>query len=203
MEHDDLFRLIMLVGIVTVLPIGLYHRLQSQKTREKLDRRQEGLLVLLTLRPLALVRMIGAAAWLINPQWMSWSAVGLPVWIRWCGVGFGVAAAGLLVWVFRALGQNITDTVVTRKNHSLVTTGPYRWVRHPFYLAFALAITADSLVTANWFLAVTGALAFLLIMIRTVREEENLVKRFGDDYRRYQQTTGALVPRLRRSGGQV
>ena len=44
-----------------------------------------------------------------------------------------VTACGLLVWTFRCLGKNLTDTVVTRQEHTLVMQGPYRWVRHPFY----------------------------------------------------------------------
>ena len=96
----------------------------------------------------------------------------------------------LCLWPF------ITDTVVTRKQHSLVTTGPYRWVRHPFYVSFAVAILANSLVTANWFIFAVGAAAFLLIVVRTRKEEENLIERFGDDYRRYMQTTGRFWPRL-------
>ena len=59
-----------------------------------------------------------------------------------------------------------------------------------------LAIIADSLVTANWYLAVTGAVTFALIVIRTAREEENLIRRFGDEYRRYMDTTGKFFPRL-------
>ena len=85
---------------------------------------------------------------------------------------------------------------MTRREHTLIITGPYRWVRHPFYLAGGLAIIAGSLVTANWFLALTGGLAFALIVIRTAREEENLIKRFGDDYLGYMDATGRFFPRL-------
>ncbi len=196
MDHEQAFRLILIAGCVTVFPIGLYHRLRSQATGEKLDRRQEGLFILLTLRPLAAVRMVGVITWLIDPAWMTWSAVALPIWLRWCGVGLGVVAAALLIWTFRTLDTNLTDTVVTRKNHTLVTSGPYRWVRHPFYLAFLMAMIADSLVMANWFLALTGGLAVSLIFIRTAREEANLLSRFGDDYRQYVETTGRFFPRL-------
>jgi len=196
MDHEQAFRLILIAGCVTVFPIGLYHRLRSQATGEKLDRRQEGLFILLTLRPLAAVRMVGVITWLIDPAWMTWSAVALPIWLRWCGVGLGVVAAALLIWTFRTLDTNLTDTVVTRKNHTLVTSGPYRWVRHPFYLAFLMAMIADSLVMANWFLALTGGLAVSLIFIRTAREEANLLSRFGDDYRQYMETTGRFFPRL-------
>ncbi len=195
-EADQTFRLILIIGFAALFPIGAYHRLKSQASGEKLDRRQEGLFVLATLRPIALLRMIGVFAWLINPEWMVWSRVGLPIWLRWSGVATGVVAASLLIWVFRSLGTNLTDTVVTRLEHTLVTSGPYRWVRHPFYLAFGLIILADSLATANWFLALTGGLAFILILVRTTKEEENLIRRFGDDYRRYQDRTGKLFPRL-------
>ena len=107
-------------------------------------------------------------------------------------------AATLLIVTFRSLGTNITDTVVTRARHTLVTDGPYRWVRHPFYVAFALAMAADSLVTANWFLALTGALAVALIAIRTRTEEEKLIERFGDQYRHYMERTGRFIPRLKK-----
>jgi len=137
-------------------------------------------------------------AFLIDPAWMAWSSVPLPVWLRWVGVSIGVLAAALLIWTFRNLGKNITDTVVTRKEHFLVLTGLYRWVRHPFYLSFALAMLANSLVTANWFVLATGAVVLCLLVYRTSKEEENLVERFGDDYRRYMSATGRFWPRLLR-----
>jgi len=49
MNDDQLFRLILLAGFVILLPIGIYHRLES-RTGEKLDRRQEGWFILVALR---------------------------------------------------------------------------------------------------------------------------------------------------------
>ncbi len=195
MQIDDVFRVILIIGFTAVFPIALYHRLKSQASKEKLNRREEGLFILLTLRPVALFRMLGILAYLINPAWMAWSSVPLPLWIRWCGVGLGVTAATLLIYVLRSLGTNLTDTVVTRARHTLVTTGPYRWVRHPFYMATALAVTADSIVIANWFLALTGAAVVGLIILRTRTEEEKLVDRFGGEYKEYMERTGRFFPR--------
>lgn len=197
MRDDDIFRLILTLGFAAVFPIALYHRLKSQATGEKLDRRQEGTFILLTLRPIAAMRMLGVLTYIINPAWMAWSSIGLPGWARWLGVGLGVVAATLLIIVFRTLGTNLTDTVVTRVNHTLVTTGPYRYVRHPFYVVFALAVTADSLVTDNAFLALTGLTAFGLIILRTRTEEEKLIERFGEEYRRYMSRTARFLPRFR------
>ncbi len=197
MQNEDIFRLVLILGFVAVFPIALYHRLKSHASKEKLDRRAEGLFVLLTLRPIALVRMLGLVAWLINPGWMDWSSLRLPLWLRWFGVGLGVITAVLLIVVYRSLGTNLTDTVVTRARHTLVTTGPYRWVRHPFYVAYMLAVTADSIVTANWFLALTGFATIALFLIRTRTEEQKLVERFGVEYRSYMERTGRFFPRLK------
>lgn len=198
MPPDDIFRLILILGFAVVFPIGLYHRLKARVKGERLDRRAEGLFILITLRPVAIIGIAGMFAYLINPAWMRWSSVELPLWVRWLGVGLGVLTAALLIAVFRTLGTNLTDTVVTRARHTLVTTGPYRWVRHPFYIAGALAVTANSVVIANWFVALTGALAVALLMIRTRTEEEKLIERFGDAYRTYMDRTGRFIPRLKR-----
>ena len=59
MQDDQLFSAILACGLAVVLPVGIYYRVRSQASGEKLDRRREGLFILLTLRPLALVGMIG------------------------------------------------------------------------------------------------------------------------------------------------
>ena len=106
-------------------------------------------------------------------------------------------ADGLLIWAFRHLGRNLTDTVVTRREHTLVIDGPYRWVRHPFYGSVALFVLGTSLIAANWFLFVTGGLVIGLLIIRTRTEEEKLLGRFGDSYRAYMERTGRFVPKIR------
>ena len=197
MQDEGIFRLILILGFAVVFPISLYHRLKAHlASKEKLNRREEGLFILTTLRPIALVGIIGLFVYMINPAWMRWASVGLPIWVRWFGVGLGVIATTLLIAVFRNLGTNLTDTVVTRTRHTLVTNGPYRWVRHPFYVATALAVAANSVVTANWFLALTGSATIVLIVIRTRTEEAKLIERFGDEYRSYMERTGRFIPRL-------
>jgi protein-S-isoprenylcysteine O-methyltransferase Ste14 len=197
MNHEETWRIVLIAGSLILFPIAFYHRLKSQATGEKLDRRQEGPFILFTLRPMALVAALGTIAWMINPAWMAWASVALPAWLRWVGVGVGVAGGALLIWAMSSLGKNLTDTVVTRKDHTLVTSGPYRFVRHPFYDALELYLLAISLVTANWLIFLAGASLFALIVIRTRREEERLLARFGDDYRKYMEQTGRFLPGIR------
>ncbi len=197
MEHDNIFRIILILGFAAVFPVGVYHRLKAHlASREKLNRRAEGLFILVTLRPIGLVGMAGLLAYMINPAWMSWSSFNLPIEVRWLGVGLGVIAGALLIIVFRSLGTNLTDTVVKRIHHTLVTSGPYQWVRHPFYVATAMGVAANAVVTANWFLALTGGVGVVLLAIRTRTEEEKLLERFGIAYRHYMQRTGRFIPRL-------
>ena len=197
MADDQTFRLILAVGMAAFLPVALYHRVRSQANGETLDRRLEGRFILLTLRPCGLMAMGGVVAFVLNPAWMSWASLPLPTAVRWAGVAVGLPTVALGIWTFRSLGRNITDTVVTRREHTLVTSGPFRYVRHPLYVTSALAWTANALTTANWFIALAGVVALALLVIRTATEEVKLVERFGDDYRRYTARTGRFFPRLR------
>ena len=195
MNGDQTFRIFLIVGTLLLFPILAYHRLRSQSTREKLDRRQQGWFILLTLRPVGMAAMISLFAFMIDPGSMAWSSVPLPIWVRWCGAGLWIPGGLLLIWTLRTLGMNLTDTVVTRRNHTLVTVGPYRWVRHPFYVATALLLLASSLLAANWFVLACGALTFTLLAVRLKREEERLMERFGAAYRDYRERTGRFLPR--------
>ena len=194
MSDDQTFRFVLAAGWLLLLPIMLFHRIRSQLTRERLDRRQEGVFMLLTLRPAGIAHMLGLVAYMVDPSRMAWSAVPLPDWLRWAGVAIGGAGASMLVWTLVNLGRNLTDTVVTRRAHTLVTSGPYRWVRHPFYGAGALSVLANSLAAANWFLGATGAILVALFVVRTKKEEELLLARFGDSYRSYRARTGRFLP---------
>jgi len=195
-DADQTFRLVLVAGSLIVLPTMIYHRVKAHVTGEKLDRWQEGPFILFTLRPIGIAVMAGLFTYMVNPARMAWSSMPLPIWLRWTGVGIGVAGGALLVWTLRNLGRNLTDTVVTRRDHTLVTTGPYRWVRHPFYAVVALIILSNALVAANWFLLIGGAAVFTLLAIRVRIEEAQLLARFGGAYQAYIDRTGRFIPRI-------
>ncbi|MEM7137839.1 MAG: isoprenylcysteine carboxylmethyltransferase family protein [Myxococcota bacterium] len=198
MGLDDQMRWLLIAGWLPVIFLGLRFRLRA-RTAERLDRRQEGLPILLTLRPLASLHIVLVVAFMVDPSALIVGKVEAPAWMRWSGALFAVAGAATILWTFRFLGRNLTDTVVTRADATLVTGGPYRWVRHPFYLAFALIVTANSLCTANALVAVTGYAAFAAIAARTRTEERFLVEKFGAEYTEYAARTPRFVPRLARS----
>ena len=197
MNDESTLRAVLIVVMIVLLPIGMYHRISSQSTGEKLDRRQEGLFILATLRPLGAAFWFSVFAWMINPRWMAWSSMPLPYWSRWAGVALLLAGCALLVWTFRSLGKNLTDTVVTREKHTLVVHGPYRWIRHPLYSSAALLAAGMSLIAANWFFFATGVALLCVLVMRTRTEEENLVARFGESYQEVHAPNRALPSKNR------
>jgi protein-S-isoprenylcysteine O-methyltransferase Ste14 len=101
------------------------------------------------------------------------------------------------VWVQRHLGNNFSGTVQIRKGGSVVTSGPYAYVRHPMYWSFLLIGAAIWLLTANWFLGAGFFVVILIVMVvRSPVEEQALLKAYGDAYAEYRRTTGKFFPRL-------
>lgn len=139
----------------------------------------------------------GVLAYLLNPAWMAWGSLGLPPWIRWAGVALGLLAVPSVYWVLSNLAENVSETVLTKQRHRLVTTGPYRWVRHPLYTVGIALFASIGLMAANGFILLWAAVASIAIRVVVIpREEAHLVGTFGDDYRRYRRRTGAMWPRL-------
>ena len=134
-------------------------------------------------------------AYLLNPGWMAWSVWPLPVWLRWLGVVLGLLTVPAAWWVFSSIGRNVTETVLTKADHALVTTGPYRWMRHPLYAMGGALFFAVGLMSASWFILGVACLAVALIRVVLVpMEEQALVAKFGDEYRAYMNRTGGLLP---------
>ena len=133
MDIDQTFRLMMVAIFVISASISKYHRRKAKLSGEAISRRDEGRVAMLLRAAVALPLMLSFLAYMINPSWMAWSELALPVWARWVGVGLGVACLPILWTLFQSIGSNISETVLTKKNHRLVMTGPFRWIRHPLY----------------------------------------------------------------------
>ena len=128
---------------------------------------------------------------------MAWAQLQLPSWLRWIGVCLGALTIPSAWWLFSNLGRNVSETVLTKADHELVTTGPYQWVRHPLYTTAGAMFIAIGLMAANWFILLFAGLIVVLVRLLVVpREEQALIAKFGDDYRAYMKRTGGMLPRL-------
>lgn len=196
------FQIIAGVLFLSGMLISVYHRVNAERlSGEQLDRSGEGKVLRIVLRLGGLLLWLALIASLFNPDWMTWSTYDSPDWLRWSGVLVASLCWFLLLWMFRSLGKNITDTVITRHEHQLVTHGPYRLIRHPLYTFATLFYIGIGLIIASWLVLLMACLAFWLLSQRTPREEAQLLARFGDDYSAYMQRTGRYFPRLTLKSG--
>lgn len=195
--NDILFRILAALIFIIGGAISSYHRRKADlASGEPVSLKEEGLAMTVALRISGLALWLSIFAYLIQPAWVAWAKVDLPEWARWLGLGMGAAADALAYWVFRSLGNNVSPTVVTRKTHTLVTSGPYRWVRHPLYMMGLIAYLGFALLSENAFIAALSIVTFLLLNLRLPKEEARLVERFGDAYRDYMRRTGRFLPKV-------
>lgn len=109
-------------------------------------------------------------------------------------VVFG-AGLGFAVWARRHLGRNWGTPMTQKTDPELITSGPYRWVRHPIYTGIVLAL-AGTAVALNWTWLIAAALALSYFVYSALVEERNLIEQFPDAYPAYQRSTKMLVPHL-------
>jgi protein-S-isoprenylcysteine O-methyltransferase Ste14 len=107
-----------------------------------------------------------------------------------------LTAVGLLfaVWARQYLGSNWSGTVSIKKDHQLITNGPYALVRHPIYTGVLLALVGSAMAIGEW-RAVLGLALASLALWRKLRLEKHLLHRqFGETYQAYCQRVPALIP---------
>lgn len=197
MSDEQLFRWIFVIIFVVTFSISGYFRGKARQSGGVIERVQEGWLILGLRMLFAAALYLPIVAYMISPDWMAWSQLNLPVWLRWVGVVVGLGMLPIIYWVMISIGKNISETYLTKEGHVLVTDGPYRWVRHPLYSVATTIFVALGLIAANWFILVVSVVAILVIVLVIIpKEEEQLILKFGDGYRQYQQQVGRLVPRL-------
>jgi protein-S-isoprenylcysteine O-methyltransferase Ste14 len=195
--NENIFRILAALILVTGMGISFYFRIKADKeSGEKLSRKADGTVMMTIIRIGGLILWFSPFVYLINPVWMAWSKLGLPDWVRWLGFGIGVLCVSGIYWLFSSIGTGITPVSATRKEHKLVTNGIYRYIRHPLYTFGSSMFISFGMMADSWFIAALGILTFILMAIRTPKEEANLVEKFGDEYREYMKRTGRFLPKL-------
>jgi protein-S-isoprenylcysteine O-methyltransferase Ste14 len=195
MNIELVFRILTLALLVSALSISIYYRRKADQEGGQL-KTKEGQGLLIVLRLITLVVLLPLFGYLLNPDWVTWARLTLPDWVRWLGVLLGVAIIPCIYWLFSSIGNNISPVQATRQNHKLITSGPYRYIRHPLYTFGALLIVSIVLMTGLWWLAVGALVPIAILLFRTPIEEARLVETFGDEYRDYMKRTGRFFPRL-------
>ncbi len=196
MQTETIFRILLPILIVSfVLHRGYYAKNRTQPDNVTLKKREEGL-VSKFAGLLGLAGFIAMIVYVINPAWLARASLSLPFGLRWAGVGIAILGFILLQWSQNTLGKSWSDMPRMIKEQTLITTGPYRWIRHPIYTAFLLILGATLLISSNWVIGFSWlGMTILEITSRIKFEESLMLEYFGDQYLEYIKTTGRLLPR--------
>jgi protein-S-isoprenylcysteine O-methyltransferase len=109
-------------------------------------------------------------------------------------MAFGLA---LRWWAIITLGRFFTVDVAIHRDHQIVRTGPYRFVRHPSYSGLVFAFLGLGLLLGNWISVLVLMVPIVVALAaRIAVEERALHAAFGADYAEYAAHTKRLVPGL-------
>jgi len=197
MGTETLFRIILPLLLITFIVHRAYYTNKHKEVESTtLKKRAEGQATKLA-GILSLIGFVTLIAYVINPNWLAWASLPFPLWLRWTGVGVALLGFALLQWAQNILGKNWSDTPRMFKEQSLVTSGPYQFIRHPIYTAFLFILGSTLLISANWLIGLAWIGMTVLEIASRIGFEENLMlEYFGDQYREYMKRTGRLLPRL-------
>lgn len=192
--HEIQFKLILAVLLLMSTDIRLYYQRNRRGFKTAVIKHKRREKYLIALFGLGLIPII---FYLLTSRLKPFS-FSLPARVRWLGAGLIFAGNLLFIWSHRALGRNWSPLLEIRRGHTLITEGPYRFIRHPMYAAIFLIGIGVSLLSANWIVALSYMLPMTnMYLVRISDEEKMMAEQFGNEYKEYMRNTGRLIPKLR------
>lgn len=202
MNGELLFRLLFIVLFVPGVSIRFYYARRTRETRKEQSIKErlkstiqtEGMSGTVLLIVQGLFLPFAILLYLMSSPSPIWFDLPVADWLRWVGVALGVLSLPFLAWVHYILDKHWDVSLSLRKDHVLVTSGPYRRIRHPMYTVHIVYFFAWVLISANLLLLINYLLTILLITLRIPKEEQMLLEKFGEEYCTYMKRTGRLLP---------
>lgn len=114
--------------------------------------------------------------------------------LRIIGLCFYIVFSWLQIWAFKVLGENYSQDIAIKKDHKLVTSGPFKIVRHPQYLSQMLMDLGGAVATLSFILAPLALIQIPFLLMRASFEDKLLEKHFGDNFRSYKKKSGMIFP---------
>lgn len=114
--------------------------------------------------------------------------------IRIIGLIFYLIFSWIQIWAFKALGENYSQDIAIKKDHQLVTTGPFKVIRHPQYLSQILIDLGGAIATLSLILAPLALVQIPFLFMRANLEDKLLEKHFSENFKNYKKKTGQIFP---------
>ena len=199
MSSEASFRTLFILSFIIMTGIRVYYHSKALGEQGRIEVR-EGPLTIVAGSIAALTTIVFGAEYIFSPGSFAFAYPLLyPDWLRWLGAILLAGGLALLAYAHHHLGRSFHPLVVSREQQVLVSTGPYRWIRHPVYTAYLANYVGGGLLSSNLVLTLVPATMYaILVAIRMGQEEDLLRERFPSDYVQYEKRTGRLLPRLGR-----
>lgn len=193
--NSDIFKLIYFIELVLISVVRSVGTTKYRKLTTAEDRTTKLDMIMLGINGLA---MIVPLVYVFSKVF-NFADYFLPDWLRWIGVVL-FAGAALLLWkTHQDLGRNWTPTLGLREEHTLVTEGVFKYIRHPMYAAHLLWAVALPLILTNWIAGFSFLVAQIPQYLLRIREEEGMMlDQFGEVYQEYMDRTGRFLPKLKK-----
>ena len=114
--------------------------------------------------------------------------------VEWTGIATCAAGVALAIWARRTLGKNWSGNPTIKVGHELIVSGPYRFVRHPIYTGFLVAIVGTLIGSGKVRDLVVLALGLVGVSVKLKIEESLMMRQFPEAYPEYRKRTKALIP---------
>jgi len=114
--------------------------------------------------------------------------------IRYIGLAVYLIFSWLQIWAFKTLGENYSQDILIKKNHQLVTKGPFRIIRHPQYISQILLDLGGAAATLSYIVAPIAIIQILFILLRASVEDKLMAKHFGNEFSSYKKKSGFVLP---------
>ena len=194
MMPQHTFQIVFGIGFVAFYAIHFvygWHRRGRIIVDIRFDLLEKFLLAFVTLG-LLLIPLI----YLLSP-WLKFAEYAAPSWMIWPGAVI-MLAANLLFWRTHVdLGRNWSPTLEISDDHTLITSGVYRHIRHPMYAATLLFAIGQAVLLHNWIAGPAGLVTFTaLCFLRVPREEQMMIDCFDEEYAAYMKVTNRFIPRF-------
>lgn len=144
--------------------------------------------------PLGIFNFIVLAIIITQVGQLTYTGAGWTA-VRLIGVGLGVYGIVMLPWTLATLKHLALPGAGVLRDHELVTSGPFRLVRHPLTSALLGLWLGTALGTLNWLLVALAPLFVGMAVIGVRAEEQLLTEKFGEEYELYAGHTPRFIPR--------
>ena len=113
---------------------------------------------------------------------------------RVIGLAFYIIFSWVQIWSTKVLGDNFSQDIAIKRDHHLVTKGPFKFIRHPQYLSQFLMDIGGAAATLSFILAPLALIQIPFLFMRALMEDKLLEKHFGENFRSYKKKTGMIFP---------